>query len=80
MKAANHLQKKGNALNQVPGHISKDENIKDEIYRMMLFLNLIRDESLYQPDVPVISKDDKPGREGDPRIVCSNCFDTSIYN
>jgi len=81
MKAANQHQKSGNYLNKISGKAGDNENIRDEIFRMMLFLNLIKDESLSQPNIPVISEDDKPVKEGDlfekmrevyPKTACSN--------
>ena len=81
MKVANQHQKDENYMNLVAGKEGRNENIKDEIYRMMLFLNLIKDESLSQPNIPVISEDDKPVKEGDPfeklrevfpKTACSN--------
>ena len=78
MKTSNQLQKKDNLLSRVRRHSGKIHNNKDEIYRMMLFLNLISDESLSQPNIPIVSEDKKSHENGKqlkaiyPNIILSN--------
>jgi len=62
MKTTNQFQKKSHNPNLISKRLGKGKNMNHEIYRMMHFLNLIKDESMYQPNIPIVATGDLPGK------------------
>ena len=78
MRTENHLTDTNIFRKSAVKSQTNAENISEEIYRMMLFLNKIDDKATGKNFLPIVSDDTKPGkkekplREIYPNITCAN--------